>query len=162
MHRNHLQGREHMNEPIFLGGTSRSGAGDIPIKYEAGQTQPLANCTKFGLLSSIHRMTTDGIRKKMAIQNVEISGYGITYKLMGHGVRSKALICRLAAVLLILSGSLMGSLGWVLHGLRRAAASAGFPPLDRVLLPLASTASSSSSPATSSSPWDWAGRSRAG
>jgi hypothetical protein len=56
-----------MNDPVFLDRTLLSGAGNIAIQYEAAQAQPLANCTKLGLLSSIHRMTTDGIRKKMAI-----------------------------------------------------------------------------------------------
>lgn len=79
-----------MNDQIFLGRTLRSGAGDIPILYVAARTQFLANCTKLGLLSSTHRLTTNGIRKKMAIENVEMSGCDITRKLMGHGVRYAA------------------------------------------------------------------------
>lgn len=79
-----------MNDPIFLSRTSRSGVGDILIMYVAARTQFLANCTKLGLLSSTHRVTTNGIRKKMAIENVEMSGCDITRKLMAHGVRYAA------------------------------------------------------------------------
>jgi hypothetical protein len=43
--RDHLQGREHMNDPVFLGGTLRSGAGNIPIMFVAARKQFLANCT---------------------------------------------------------------------------------------------------------------------
>ncbi|KAG7528522.1 hypothetical protein FFLO_06078 [Filobasidium floriforme] len=82
---------DHLNDPIFLGRTSRSGVGDQPMTYEASRVQFLANCTEVGLLSSGQKVTTYGIRKKMATENVKTFGYDITRKLMGHGSRSKAL-----------------------------------------------------------------------